>query len=63
MLLQFLDTSVCVLLQSGSDTNYDRTTSKWGDLSPKIMSGGFSTKRKYTNITQQAYNTIIMKLN
>jgi hypothetical protein len=38
-LLRFLDTFVCVLSQSCSDTNCDRTTSEMRGLSPKIISG------------------------
>ena len=38
-LLWFLDAFVCVLPQSCSDTNCDRTTSKMRGLSPKIISG------------------------
>jgi hypothetical protein len=37
-LLRFLDVFVCVLPQSCSDTNCDRTTSEMRDLSPKIIS-------------------------
>jgi hypothetical protein len=38
-LLQFLDAFVCVLPQSCSDINCDRTTSEMRGLSPKIISG------------------------
>ena len=38
-LLRFLDAFVCVLPQSCSGTNCDRTTSKMRGLSPKIISG------------------------
>jgi hypothetical protein len=38
-LLWFLDAFMCVLSQSSSDTNYDRTTSEMSGSSPKIISG------------------------
>jgi hypothetical protein len=38
-LLRFLDAFVCILPQSYSGTNYDRTTSEMRGLSPKIISG------------------------
>jgi hypothetical protein len=38
-LLRFLDAFMCVLSQSYSDTNCDRTTSGMRGLSPKIISG------------------------
>jgi hypothetical protein len=38
-LLQFLDAFVCVLPQSCSGTNCDRTTSEMRGLSPKIILG------------------------
>jgi hypothetical protein len=39
VLLRFLDAFVCVLPQSCSGTNCDRTTSEMRGLSPKIISG------------------------
>jgi hypothetical protein len=39
MLLRFLDAFMCVLPQSCSGTNCDRTTSEMRGLSPKIISG------------------------
>jgi hypothetical protein len=39
MLLRFLDAFMCILPQSCSGTNCDRTTSEMRGLSPKIISG------------------------
>jgi uncharacterized radical SAM superfamily protein len=39
MLLRFLDAFMCILPQSCSGTNYDRTTSEMRGLYPKIISG------------------------
>ncbi len=58
-LLRFLDAFMCVLPQSCSGINCDRTTSKMTGLSPKIISGDSRRSENACKHTYEAFKTII----